>query len=77
MTGEKSTWVKVRLSQLEKEVFERAATLEGLDVSALIRVATRREATRILVEAGEENPFKQLIKGMKQPTKSLHKPQQG
>ena len=57
MTDEKSAWVKLRLSPLEKEVFERAANLEGLDLSALIRVATRREATRILVAAGEENPF--------------------
>ena len=35
VTGEKSTWVKVRLSQLEKEVFERAATLEGVSMRGI------------------------------------------
>ena len=59
VTGEKSTWVKIRLSPLEKEVFERAAKLEGMSVSTLIRTSARREATKILVAADEENPFKE------------------
>jgi hypothetical protein len=41
----------------EKEIFARVAEMEGVDISVLIRMAARKEAARILVEAGEENPF--------------------
>ena len=37
---------------------ERAAQMEGVDISALMRGAVRKEIIRIFAEAGEENPFR-------------------
>jgi hypothetical protein len=71
--GEKSQWVKLRLSPLEKEVFQRAAQIEGMSVSTLLRTSARREAARILIGAGEENPFKRLAKGIEQSAKGPRK----
>ena len=53
----KTESLRLRLTRTEKEVFERAAHIEGIDVSALIRGGARKEALRILTAAGEENPF--------------------
>jgi uncharacterized protein (DUF1778 family) len=57
LTDIKTEWLRVRVTPAEKEIFARVAEMEGVDISVLIRMAARKEAARILVEAGEENPF--------------------
>ena len=45
------------MSPAEKEAVARAAEIQGVDISVLMRSAVRKEVVRILAEIGEENPF--------------------
>jgi uncharacterized protein (DUF1778 family) len=44
--------VQVRLSETEKEDVERAAQIEGLSLSAWLRLVVRNSARRTLAKAG-------------------------
>ncbi len=53
----KSAWIKIRLSDVEKQAFEGAASLAGIAMSAWMRDRLRRVARRELQEAGLSVPF--------------------
>jgi uncharacterized protein (DUF1778 family) len=53
----KTEFVKIRLSQAEKQGFERAADLVGNSLSAWMRERLRRAAIRELEEASQPIPF--------------------
>ena len=53
----KTEFVKIRLSETEKEGFETAADLAGISLSAWMRERLRRAAIRELEEASKPIPF--------------------
>lgn len=55
----KSTWIKVRVDDVEKQAFEDAASRAGISLSAWMRERLRRSAIRELEEAGIAIPFLQ------------------
>ena len=55
----KSEILKIRLSPVEKESFQRAANVAGIPVSAWMREQLRRSARRELQDANQPVPFLQ------------------
>jgi predicted HTH domain antitoxin len=53
----KTEFVKIRLSEREKDGFEQAANLAGISLSAWMRERLRRAAIRELEEASKPIPF--------------------
>lgn len=53
----KTDLLKVRVSQYEKEAFQNAADIAGINVSAWARERLRRAAVRDLQDAGRPIPF--------------------
>ena len=53
----KTEFVKIRLSETEKEGFETAADQAGMSLSAWMRERLRRAAIRELEEASKPIPF--------------------
>jgi uncharacterized protein (DUF1778 family) len=53
----KTEFVKIRLSEKEKDGFEQAADLAGISLSAWMRERLRRAAIRELEEASKPIPF--------------------
>jgi uncharacterized protein (DUF1778 family) len=53
----KTSNVQIRLSQAEKQAFEKAAQLAGISLSAWVRERLRRAAIVELREAGLSIPF--------------------
>ena len=53
----KTEFVKIRLSETEKEGFEKAASVAGIALSAWMRERLRRAAIRELEEASQPIPF--------------------
>jgi hypothetical protein len=66
LSNVRTEFLRVRVTPAEKKAIERAAEMEGIDISVLLRGATRKEVVRIFTEAGEENPFRA---GLKKPKK--------
>jgi uncharacterized protein (DUF1778 family) len=56
----KSEFVKIRLSDVEKEAFQRSATIAGISLSAWMRERLRKAAAAELGQAGKEIPFYRL-----------------
>lgn len=57
----KTDTLKLRMSPLEKETFQKAADLAGIPVSAWVRDRLRRAARRELQDASLTVPFLQDI----------------
>lgn len=57
----KTAFVKIRLSETEKEGFETAADLAGISLSAWMRERLRRAAIRELEDAGRPVAFVQRV----------------
>jgi hypothetical protein len=53
----KTAFVKIRLTESEKEGFEMAADAAGISLSAWMRERLRRAAIRELEEASKPIPF--------------------
>jgi hypothetical protein len=53
----KTEFVKIRLSETEKQGFEKAADLAGISLSGWMRERLRRAAIRELEEASQPIPF--------------------
>jgi uncharacterized protein (DUF1778 family) len=53
----KTETMKIRLSEQEKQTFEKAAELSGIAVSAWMRDRLRRAARRELQDANQAVPF--------------------
>jgi uncharacterized protein (DUF1778 family) len=53
----KTSNVQIRLSQAEKQAFEKAAQLSGISLSSWVRERLRRTAIIELREAGLAIPF--------------------
>lgn len=57
----KTEIVKIRVSEAEKQAFEKSAQLSGNALSAWVRERLRRAAVRELGEAGQQIAFLQSI----------------
>lgn len=57
LTRVKARYLQVRVQQAEKEGFDAAADLAGLDLSAWVRERLRMAARKELIEAGRQVPF--------------------
>lgn len=57
----KDSQLLIRVSDLEKQGFERVAELNGISLSAWARQVLRREAIRYLQDAGEKIIFLEPI----------------
>lgn len=55
----KTAWIKLRVSDVEKQAFEEVAGRSGLSLSAWMRERLRRAAIRELEEAERPIPFLQ------------------
>lgn len=53
----KARYLQVRLQQAEKEAFDAAAKLAGIDLSAWVRERLRLAARKELAQAGQNVPF--------------------
>ncbi len=53
----KSEFMKIRVSEKEKEAFSESAALSGISLSAWIRERCRRAAVRELEDASRPVPF--------------------
>lgn len=56
--NEKSCRLTIRLSPSEDAVFHQAARMTGLGLSSWLRMVARREAIKVLLEAGKTAPWK-------------------
>lgn len=57
----KTELIKIRVTNAEKEAFEKAAKLSGNALSAWVRERLRRTAIRELSEAGQQIAFLQSL----------------
>ena len=53
----KSQYLQVRVLETEREGFAAAAELNGLDLSAWVRMTLRMAAKKVLKESGDTVPF--------------------
>ncbi|MEQ1902083.1 MAG: hypothetical protein ABL866_15290 [Devosia sp.] len=59
----KTDFMKIRVSDDEKESFDLAAKIAGISLSAWVRDRLRRVVRRELQEAGQKVPFLHGIEG--------------
>jgi uncharacterized protein (DUF1778 family) len=53
----KERQLRIRIEPVDRAIFERAARLSGLTLSAWIRLSAREMASRQLANAGEATPW--------------------
>jgi hypothetical protein len=55
--GDKTQWIKIRVSEAEKRVFDDLAERAGLSLSAWMRERLRKAAIAEAKAAGKPSPF--------------------